>query len=209
MVITIQDDDQGLTDLLWVRELYALTPPGADLPPHPIDLGELPATTQRLRRDKTQWEQAWTTLWFTALDKFTAPGDLPPAPVRSAEAIDALSDDEVEALMAGPSWRQHFDDVPFDDAYDRWLHRLGQRRQEAFHRVTIGLDPERQSLDPLIRAWRQGLTTIVTVPCTGTYTRTLGSTTLMVTEETRADPARYSDALDTFTPGQRAGRSSR
>jgi hypothetical protein len=58
--------------------------------------------------------------------------------------------------------------------------------------------PERASLDALIPAWRSGLTRLVTIPCRGEFTRRIGSAALLITEETRNDVARYTDALRSF-----------
>lgn len=77
------------------------------------------------------------------------------------------------------------------------------RGPEFEHRVgrpPVGLDaqPERVALDALIDAWGCGLTTIVEMPCRGTFTRRIGAHAILVTAETRADPVRYRAALHEF-----------
>lgn len=58
--------------------------------------------------------------------------------------------------------------------------------------------PERQSLDALIIAWRRGLTKIVTIPCRGEFTRVIGERSLLVTDESRNDVDMLSAALLQF-----------
>jgi len=47
-------------------------------------------------------------------------------------------------------------------------------------------------------SWRTGLSKIVSIPCRGSYTRIIGRHTLLVTDETREDPRRFSEALQQF-----------
>ena len=197
MVLTITDDDDAILELLWVREAWALQPTGVDLPPRPLQISTPAASAQQLRRHKQEWNRAWSELWFAVLDHL--------AQARGRPRFDALrdaalgSDERLRLLeqFRGPSWRARFGDEPFNDAYRTWQHALaGQRGTE--HDVPLGQQPERQCLDAVIPAWQRGLTTIIPIPCAGTYTRTAGDHALVLTRETRADPARYREALHQF-----------
>jgi len=50
----------------------------------------------------------------------------------------------------------------------------------------------------LIPAWQAGLSKTITIPYQGSYTRVIGQHTLLVTDETREDHRRYSEALKQF-----------
>ena len=52
----------------------------------------------------------------------------------------------------------------------------------------------------LNRAWQRGLTTIVPIPCAGTFTRTIGAHALLVTSAARRSRSAFSAALDAFDP---------
>ena len=58
--------------------------------------------------------------------------------------------------------------------------------------------PERRDLPTLISAWRAGLTKIVTIPCSGEFTRRVSKNALLVTAGTREDSDSYRRALSTF-----------
>lgn len=168
MVIRITDDADVLLQLLWVREAWALEPMGTDLPPRPAPLPVFVPSAQRLRRNKREWEQAWTELWFAALHHLARPRDAnvwqslhgsAPGSTEGADLLDSLT---------GPSWGARFDDAPFDDDYHDWVGGLSEQTI-ADQQVPLEQQPERRCLDALVPAWRRGLTTIITIPCPGTY----------------------------------------
>lgn len=196
MVIRIQEDEQGLLDLLWIRAARGLEPTG-DAPPPPEIVPEFRPTTQSLRRDKGDWASAWTELWWAVLGHLGRPH-------RSGEfeemrAAEPGSEERRRLLLAmtGPSWRDRFGADGFDDDYDEWIGAISRGRRLGRPR-SLEEDPERRSLDATIAAWERGLETIVTIPCMGEYNRTISETGLCVTTSTRADPALYSRALLSF-----------
>lgn len=46
--------------------------------------------------------------------------------------------------------------------------------------------------------WKARLTRLITIPCTGDYTRVIEKSALLITENTRQEPVRYAAALTTF-----------
>ncbi|WP_375387460.1 hypothetical protein [uncultured Amnibacterium sp.] len=196
MVLTITGDDDGLAELLWVREAWGLSA-GGDVPP-PVELPvEGVQTVESLRRDKSQWERAWTESWSARLghvgkaqdhDAFEAMRRAPLGSMERRDLFDALR---------GPSWRDRFGDAAFDDRYQQWTLRLSALHRSD-DRLPLDQHPERRCLDALVPAWERGLTTVVTIPCSGTYTRTIGRSGLCVTRATRFDTERYREALTTF-----------
>lgn len=197
MVITISDDAEALLELLWVRAAWRLQPTGPDIPPAAEGLPDIPASSETLRRSKGHWERAWVDLWPAALDHLATP--------RDPDALDVLRDaragsaERLELLTAlrGPSWRDRFGSVPFDDAYREWRRVLVQE-SIASHARPLSENPERVCLDPLVAAWRRGLTTVILIPCVGSHTRTVGEHALLTTRAVRGRPDRYAEALRSF-----------
>ena len=79
----------------------------------------------------------------------------------------------------------------------------------AVHHAGLEADHERGALDALAPAWERGLTTIVTIPCRGEYTRVIGDHALLVTDETHEDLPRYRQALARFPGGPAIGAAAR
>ncbi len=79
----------------------------------------------------------------------------------------------------------------------QWMHMLFLQRVDRSS-PTVDEQPEHAALGALITAWESGLTTIVEIPCKGTFTRRIGTHAILVTAETRADPKRYHAALAEF-----------
>lgn len=196
MVLRINGEEQALLDLLWVRATWGLEPAG-DPPPPPEIVPEPTPTTQSLRRDKREWETAWSRLWIGVLDHLCRPHD--PQQFESLWASADGSDERRRLLdeIRGPSWTDRFGNDRFDDRYHDWIRAISGDRM-AEHRLPLEQHPERRCLDATIVAWERGLETIVTIPCIGEYTRTISATGLCVTRTTRADPDRYNGALLSF-----------
>jgi hypothetical protein len=197
MVITVEDDPSALVDLLWIREAWNLRPVGDDLPPSLLH-GSVSAHAETESSDRiTTWQDAWPSIWHACVHHA---GLLSDATVfdQLQETADG-SPERVRLLntLFGPSWRDEFGDEAFTEQYEIW----NQSRFEAQtrrHPLSFDEEPERVSLAALIPAWEAGLSKIVTIPCQGSYTRVIGRHTLLVTEETREDPRRYSEALKQF-----------
>ncbi|MCI0155188.1 hypothetical protein KNO15_00540 [Leifsonia shinshuensis] len=197
MVITIEDDLQSLMELLWIREAWQLNPQGDDLPPVLVDTPPALDTTRRAAAPIAEWEGAWPRVWAHVLRHAGT--------LRDPDIFDRLhasgnGSDERAALLRelfGPSWRDELGDEAITDGAQQWMQAQFERRI-ARPPATLGEQPEHLSLEALIEAWRRGLTTIVEIPCTGTFTRRIGSHVMLVTADTRGDPVRYSAALGEF-----------
>jgi len=192
MQITIEDSPHALHELLWIREAWSLKPEGADLPPL---LSSTPPVVDDAPPDSlTDWQDAWPEIWRACVAHAGIPADptiferLTSAAVGSPERADLL------AQLVGPSWRDHFGSEALTTEFTSWeaaQHRALRSRMS----TPDAESPERRSLDALVPAWRAGLTKLILIPCRGSYTRPIGSASLLLTEETRNDPTRYAAAL--------------
>lgn len=195
MVISVDDDPHQLVELLWVREAWGLHPAGS-LPPLLTD----PPPPVGDPDDREAWEAAWPEVWADVVRHAGVLVDHS----RFEEDLRGTADGSPERAnlfrqLIGPTWRDRFGDAAFDSSYRAW----SERRFHALHRQRtrpLAETPERRALDALIRAWKAGLAKVVTIPCRGEYTRTLGGSVLLMTESTRSDPDRYAEALGTFAP---------
>lgn len=193
MVLTIENHAHTLFDLLWVREAWALDPVGEDLPPLLVDTPDPEPDGSGV--DRARWSAAWPELWRACLAHA--------ASERDPRAIERLHDPSIpqaerRALLeqvTGPSWRDEFGDTAFTERYRAWT---SARFDEITAPAALHRSPERESLEQLVPAWRAGLTTIVEIPCRGTFTRRVGPHGLVVTAETRSDPDGYAAALSSF-----------
>lgn len=200
MSITIEDRSQPLLEMLWLREAYDLDASG-DVPPPLVDT-PAPASTTVTPEERTQWAGAWPRLWASVVRHAGAEHDrqllrqLIEGPLAPTERAGLL-----ERLM-GPSWRTEFSSDAFaDTSYREWEQR-GAEAHMASRPRRLEDSPERRDLEALIPAWRSGLTKIVTIPTRGTFTRALGPTSLLVTEDTRSDSESYRQALAWFANRQ-------
>ena len=197
MVLGVESRPHQLLELLWIREAHHLERLGDDLPPV---LAQTPAPAAHKIDDVTRvaWESAWTRIWSQALAHVGRDDD-PSLLHRLADP--ALSADAHQSLMQsliGPDWGGEFGRDVFDDpSWTEWNRR---HVEEVLVSVSRPLrdSPERRVLDVLIPAWRAGLTKVVTVPCSGQYTRKLSSNALLVTDSIRSDDDSYRAALCSF-----------
>lgn len=196
MVLSINNDDQGLLELLWVREARALRPTG-DVPPLIESMPGFSPSQNALHGAEHELEQAWIELWSAVLAHAGKQRDealfeaLQVAPFGSRERLELLNE------VFGPSWRDRFGGAVFDDQYERWVRSVGDETHRE-QRVPLEQHPERRNLEAVVAAWKRGLSTVVVIPCVGDYTRTVGRHGLCVTRGTRLDPGRYTEALHTF-----------
>jgi len=197
MLITVEDDPHALVDLLWIRETWSLKPVGDDLPPLLSETSIGAHTETGSPGQIVAWQDAWPAMWEACLHHAGRVRD-----GALFEQIRGTADGSAERAellhqLIGPSWRDEFGDEALTDQYEAWnLARFdarSQRRQQSLEE-----EPERVSLAALIPAWHAGLSTIVVIPCLGSYTRVVGEHALIVTAETRDDPGRYSQALKQF-----------
>lgn len=197
MRITIENDSQTLLELLWIREAWQLQPVGEDLPPRLVDT---PSFVDDLKRSSVpieQWQHSWPDMWEACLRHAGTPHD--PSVFDRLHRSEIGSDERDQLLrdLFGPSWRDSFGAEALTDDEQQWSQLKSRRIVDRGSRP-FDEQPERVALDALIPAWRLGLTTIVEIPCRGTFTRVVGAHALLVTAETRNDPVRYYEALNTF-----------
>ena len=198
MTITVDDSPSTLLELLWIREAYDLHIDDDDLPPLLTDspaAANGPALTESTR---ATWEQAWPRLWRAVAQH--AGRDQDPGQFERLHQTANGSRERLQILheIVGPSWRDEFGDAAFDDtSYREWDQRGTDRQISAMHRMGAE-SPEHRDLDALIRAWRTGLTNVVTIPCRGEFSRKITDNALLMTDATRADSAAYQRALDSF-----------
>lgn len=197
MMITVNDDPHELLDLLWVREAWRLEPVGDDLPPalarspHPVD------AAMRANAPIDTWRAAWPELWHAALRHCDAPPSEDTLRRLGSHDLDPAERRRMLHDVIGPTWKAQVGTSTFTADRGKWQHELTEERMRRVMRP-LDTQPERIALDALVPAWQAGLTTVVEIPCRGTFTRVIGRHTLLVTAETRADPDRYRPALLRF-----------
>lgn len=192
MTITVKNDTSSLMELLWVREAWGLRPAG-DVPPL------LRRTPARLagREPEEGWEEAWTPLWDACVkhagrsDEGEMIAQLQNTPPASAEREELLR------RLVGPSWRDRYGADAFDESFATWQQECFEDIGRA-NAVPLDESPERRVVKNLAAAWEVGLETVVSIPCTGEYTRLISDAAIIVTEDTRQDSRRYADALAAF-----------
>ena len=199
MTITVDDSPSTLLELLWIREAYHLRIEGEDIPPLLTEAPEAangPAPTESLN---VTWEQTWPRLWRAVTQH--AGRDQDPVQFERLQQTANGSPERLQILheIVGPSWRDEFGDAVFDDpSYREWSQR-GTDRQISAMRQPGAESPEHRDLDALTRAWRSGLTKVVTIPCQGDFSRKITDNALLMTETTRADSSTYQRALNSFS----------
>ena len=198
MSITVEDRASTLLELLWVREAYELQPRVEDLPPL---LSDTPATVQNSAvsaETREEWEGAWPRIWHAALSHTAQDSD-----PRLFDELRATADGSTQRAdllrrMIGPTWRDDFGDSAFDDdSRSDWFQR-GMDAHLAAMPKSLSDQPEHRDLPALIPAWHAGLTKIVTIPCSGEFTRRVGENALLMTAATREDSDSYRRALSSF-----------
>ncbi len=190
MTIRVQHAPLAVIELLWIREAYALHPPG-DAPPPLVDTPPRAGEADDVRA----WEESWRDMWEACVRH--AAGSVGPGALgelaRTADGFPERA--AVLRGLRGPSWRDRLGDAAFTDDYRRWD---GQRADARPRVRSLADSPERRALDALVPAWEAGLSTIITIPCRGEHTRVVGDSGLLMTAATRADPERYAAALAVF-----------
>lgn len=197
MVITVEDRPHVLLELLWVREAHGLEPAGDDLPPRLVDAPEA-ARHPVAPGERTAWAAAWPRIWHAAV-RHAAREDDPGLLERLSRAPHGSADRAaLFRHLIGPTWRDAFGDDVFEDpSYSAWTERGSERHRASIPRA-LEEAPERRDLDALVRAWRAGLTKIVTIPCHGEFVRRISDHAVLMTDEVRADSAAYRSALASF-----------
>lgn len=198
MVITVEDRPSTLLELLWIREAHDLHLNGADLPPLLVDTPDGASGVRASAAVRVEWEMGWPRMWHAAVEH--AGRDQDPGVFERLRQTANGSPERAKILhgMVGPSWRDGFGDAVFDDdSYQDWSRRTTNAHLSSM-RQRMTDSPEHRDLDALIRAWRAGLTKIVTIPCEGEYSRKITPNALLMTDATRNDSVSYQRALDSF-----------
>ena len=198
MVITVEDRANALLELLWIRQAHNLHLDAADLPPLLVDTPVVATTVAASATERAEWENAWPRLWRAAAKH--AGRDNDPRQFERLQQTVSGSPERAGILreIVGPSWRDEFGDTVLDeDSYQDWSGR-GADAHIASMRQRMTVSPEHRDLDALIRAWRVGLTKIVTIPCEGEYSHRIAPNALLMTDITRSDSDSYQRALDAF-----------
>ncbi|WP_188438118.1 hypothetical protein [Microbacterium murale] len=199
MSITVEDRANALLELLWIREAYELQPRGEDLPPL---LSDTPATVHDSgvsAETREEWAGAWRRIWHAALSHAAQDSD-----PRLFDELRTTADGSTERAdllhrMIGPTGRDDFGDSAFDDdSHSDWFQR-GMDAHLAAMPKSLSDQPEHRDLPALIPAWRAGLTKVVTIPCSGEFTRRVGENALLMTAATRENSESYRRALSTFS----------
>jgi hypothetical protein len=192
MTLRIEESPVALLELLWVRELHGLQPHGDDLPPLLVDPPDRVAAP-----DADAEQDAWPDLWRAVLEH-AASGHDPSLFERLMLTADGSA--ERAALLTrllGPRWSDRFGSDALGDSFEQW-------RAAGLPEMPAALEehPERRDLDAVVPAWRAGLTTLVTVPCRGEWSRRAGASCLLLTAATRAESASFRRALALFARPQ-------
>jgi len=197
MTITVDDAPSTLLELLWIREAYDLHLDD-DLSPLLTDAPEAANGSVLSESTRATWEQAWPRMWRAATQH--SGRDQEPSQFERLQRTANGSPERLQILheIVGPSWRDGFGDAAFADAsYREWSQRRSDKQVSAMGRP-LDESPEHRDLDALIRAWRAGLTKVVTIPCRGEFSRTVTGNALLMTDTTRADSSAYRRALNSF-----------
>ena len=208
MVITVDDDPVSLVELLWVRDAWGLQPLHDDVPPPLVDSPE-PQITADNEVEIGAWQAAWPELWTATLRHA---GDvIDPALFDAIRGTASSSTERMDLLarITGPSWHDRFDEAGLEH-YQPWQSSQLHRRMATLPGAAKE-QPERQSLEALITAWRHGLTKIVTIPCRGSFTRVIGPHAFARHRRhplRRRRPQRRPGPLQTMSP-QRIGVGAR
>ena len=168
--IDIDEHASPLKMLLYVREVWSIAP-DAVLPhldpPPPVGQSAIPSTPS-----SDAWGARWQYEWARTWEWYERP-----APT------DLKGDEDPP-----PVWTDTYDSGFDKAAYEQW------------DRMTLEpfLHPhESDDRDALISAWRAGLRSVVVLPFRGKYAEVRKERVLVVSSETRRDPASFQAALRT------------
>jgi len=187
MVIAVEDDPNGILELLFIRSAWKIAP-GAAIPalePEPDPGASAPPPTAGPDEWGERWRRAWRRAWdwYSIRDPRQGPTpELLRTRSRPGRPLHPASP---------PSWQAEHGEEGIDrDALARW--RDGLRPKQ---RLPLDRQPERVCLPALVEAWRAGLELVIELPYAGHHARRLSPRHLVVSRATRADPDLYGRAL--------------
>lgn len=164
-------------------------------------LSDTPATVQDRAVSvdtREEWGAEWPRIWHAAVAHVGEDDDPQLFDELQTTADGSLERIELLRRIVGTSWRDDFGDSAFDhESHVTWSQR-GMDAHLAAMSTRLEDQPERRDLPALIRAWRAGLTKIVTIPCASEFTRRVGENALLTTAATRENSDTYRRALSTF-----------
>lgn len=189
MVISI-DFPNNVNELLFIRKAWGLSP-DVDIPPLAPEpnpgKSSLPSTGSI-----ELWSARWEAQWSRAMEWYSISDSTQHA--DSAILREQSRPGQPLHPAVPPFWGTEFGDDGIDgDAFWSWQREIIPRMDIPFEE-----HPERVSLPALINAWNSGLTSIVAIPYAGYFALRISPTHLVVSIETRAHAATYSQALEAF-----------
>jgi hypothetical protein len=188
MTIVVEDSPFPLLDLLFVRHLWSLDVP--EVPPLEDSEGLVRRAVPFPGIPAAEFERQWLQEWNRAFSGFEERHRIPARPDQAMlDEITNTPDAELDQRFGYQLPGLLRDD--YVDEFNRWKLSVVDPREGPWDE-----SPEWQSIPALIGAWRRGLTTIVQLPFQGPYARSLNREHLVVSRETRADPALFTRALE-------------
>lgn len=186
MAIRIDDHAQNLKMLLFIRQAWMIAQDIEipELSPVPsIGASKIPESARREvwdERWKQEWGRSWA--WFNV-------SRVQDAPLSQEEMQNLSSPGQGLHPIVPPFWPVEYGEDGLDlVAFSAW------------DRQTMPDFPsssEQDSLPALVKAWQDGLTTIIVLPYLGYFAQRLNDSHLVVSAETRIDPELYTRALQT------------
>ncbi len=186
MTIRIDDHAQNLKMLLFIRQAWMIAQ-DIEIP----ELSPVPATGASkipASASREVWDERWKQQWDRSWDWFNV----------STVQNEPISQEEMQKLSS-PGQELHPIVPPF------WPVEYGEDGVDlvAFNTWDKQTTPnfpsrsEQDSLPALVKAWQDGLTTIIVLPYLGYFAQRLNGSHLVISAETRNDPKLYTEALQT------------
>lgn len=186
MTIRIDDHAQNLKMLLFIRQAWMVAQ-DIEIP----ELSPVAATGASKipesasfevwdERWKQQWDRSWA--WFNV-------STVQDAPISQYEMQNLSRPGQDLHPFVPPFWTVEYGEEGVDlAAFNSW------------DRQTLPTFPsrsERDSLPALVKAWKDGVTTIIVLPYRGYFAQRLNGSHLVISADTRNDPRLYAEALQT------------
>ncbi|UPO77145.1 hypothetical protein [Arthrobacter sp. Helios] len=186
MTIRIDDHAQNLKMLLFIRQAWMVAQ-DIEIPElSPVaatGASKIPESASREvwdKRWKQQWDRSWA--WFNV-------GTGQDSPISQDEMQNLSRAGQDFHPLVPPFWTVEYGEDGVDlVAFNIW------------DRQTLPNFPsrsERDSLPALVKAWKDGVTTIIVLPYLGYFAQRLNGSHLLISADTRNDPKLYTEALQT------------
>lgn len=186
MIIRVDGHAQNLKMLLFVRQAWMVA---QDI--HIPELSPVPGTgTSKIPESASRevWDERWKQQWERSWDWFNVSA-VQDAPVTQGEMQTLARPGQDLHPMVPPFWTVEYGEDGVDlEAFNTW------DRQTMPHFPSRS---EQNSLPALVKAWKDGITTIIVLPYEGYFAQRLNGTHLVISADTRNDPKLYTEALQT------------